>query len=57
MSTILIALPGEQAQATLAELLNLKESEEIVAKWHARMQVIEDSERSAQDEEASIRFR
>lgn len=57
MSAISIARPGELVQSTLAELLNLKGSEEIVAKWHERIQDIEDSERSAEDEEASIRIR
>lgn len=57
MSPTSIRRPGEPVASTPAELLNLEGSEEVVSKWQERMQDIEESERSAENEEASIRIR
>lgn len=57
MSPTSIRRPGEPVASTPAELLNLEGSEEVVSKWQERMQNIEESERSAENEEASIRIR
>jgi hypothetical protein len=52
-----IARPGRKVDATLAELLNIDENSEVVAEWRARMRDIEASERSAENDEASVRIR
>lgn len=57
MSAQSIARPGETVDKTLAELLGFDESTDVVVQWQERMRDIEKSERSAENEEASVRIR
>lgn len=56
MSTQSIARPGLTVQTTLAELLNFEDSTDIVVAWEKRMHDIKESERNAENEEASVRI-
>ncbi len=56
MSTQSITRPGLTVQTTLAELLNFEQSTDIVVEWERRMRNIKESERSAENEEASVRI-
>lgn len=56
-STQPITRPGQTVDATLAELLNIDEDSDVVVEWRARMRDIEESERSAENDEASVRIR
>lgn len=57
MSMQSIERPGETVEQTLAELLNFDESSEIAVDWHKQMHDIEQSHRSAENEEATVRIR
>lgn len=52
-----ITRPGQTVDATLAELLKIDENSEVVVEWRARMRDIEESERSAENDEGSVRIR
>ena len=52
-----ITRPGQTVDATLAELLNIDEDSDVVIQWRARMRDIEESERSAESDEGSVRIR
>jgi hypothetical protein len=56
MSTQSIARPGTTVQTTLAELLNFEQSTDVVVEWERRMRDIKESERNAENEEASVRI-
>jgi hypothetical protein len=56
MSTQSIARPGLTVQTTLAELLNFEQSRDVVVEWERRMRDIKESERNAENEEASVRI-
>ena len=57
MSMQSIERPGETVEQTLAELLEFDESSDIAVDWHKQMRDIEQSQRSAENEEASVRIR
>ncbi len=56
MSTQSIARPGLTVQTTLAELLKFEQSPDVVVEWERRMRDIKESERNAENEEASVRI-
>lgn len=56
MSTQSIARPGLTVQTTLAELLHFEQSTDVVVAWERRMRDIKESERNAENEEASVRI-
>lgn len=56
MSTQSIARPGQTVQTTLAELLHFEQSTDVVVAWERRMRDIKESERNAENEEASVRI-
>jgi hypothetical protein len=57
MTSEKIERPGETIPTTLAALLNVTESSPAVDVWNQRMREIEASERSAENDAASIRLR
>lgn len=52
-----IERPGETLSSTLAEFLQVTESSPAVVEWQERMKDIEASERTAENDAASIRVR
>lgn len=57
MTSEKIARPGETISATLAELLRVTDASPAVGVWNDRMREIEASERSAENDAATIRIR
>lgn len=57
MSMQSIERPGETVEQTLAELLNFDDSSDVAVDWRKQMQDIEQSQRSAENEEATVRIR
>lgn len=57
MSMQSIERPGETVEKTLAELLKFDESSDVAVDWHKQMRDIEQSQRSAENEEATVRIR
>lgn len=57
MSMQSIERPGETVEKTLAELLKFDESSDVAVDWHKQMHDIDQSQRSAENEEATVRIR
>jgi hypothetical protein len=57
MSTQPIEQPGQTLEKSLAELLDVREESDIVIEWGEQIRGIEKSERSAENEGASVRIR
>lgn len=57
MTSEKIERPGETISLTLAELLKVTETSPAVEIWNERMRDIEASERSAENDAATIRIR
>ncbi len=57
MTSEKIERPGETISSTLAELLKVTETSPAVGIWNERMRDIEASERSAENDAATIRIR
>lgn len=58
MSAQSIERPGETVEGkTLAELLQFDESTDVAVEWRQQMSDIDQSQRSAENEEASVRIR
>lgn len=49
--------PGETIQSTLAQILGLQDDDTAAVEWRDQMRTIENSERSAETESASVRIR
>lgn len=57
MSTQPIEQPGQMLEKSLAELLDVREESDIVIEWGEQIRGIEKSERTAENEGASVRIR
>jgi hypothetical protein len=57
MSTQPIERPGQTLEKSLAELLGAQEETDIVVEWGEQIRSIEKSERTAENEGASVRIR
>ena len=58
MSTQSIERPGQEIEETsLSELLNFDDLSDVAVEWKQQMRDIEQSERSAENEGASVRIR